>query len=350
MSLPGTRKRSIAMAPHDFDRRAFLKSAASVAAGLSLPVGAYAAETGYDPDKPMPHRELGSTGEKVSMLCLGGHHIGRGHLNDDEAVALIRGAIDRGVTFMDNAWDYNGHRSEERMGRALQGGYREKCFLMTKHHGRKSKKMAMQHLEDSLRRLKTDVIDLWQFHEVVYSNDPAWIFSEGGAIEAAVEAKKQGKVRYIGFTGHRDPQILLDMLHQTFEWDAVQMPINALDPHYRSFIERVLPELRARGIGVLGMKTMAAGHMLDAVDIKPSEALRFAWSNYADTVVSGMDNLKMVEQNVATAQQFTPMSEQEQKALLARTREAGEAGQHEPFKTTRKYDGPMGRKLHGIEG
>jgi predicted aldo/keto reductase-like oxidoreductase len=297
-------------------------------------------------DGDIPTRPLGNTGVKVSLLGLGGHHIGQ--IKDDaESVRLIRRAIDMGVTFLDNAWEYHNGRSEELMGKALADGYRQRAFLMTKHHGR-DKKTALAHLEDSLRRLRTDVIDLWQFHEIVYDKDPEMIFAVEGGIEAADLAKKQGKVRFIGFTGHRDPLHHLKMLAFGYPWDAVQMPMNVLDPHYRSFQTHVLPVLVRRNIGVIAMKTMGSGNVLRAKVATPEEALRYVWSQPVSTIVSGMQSAQLLETNVALARRFRPMDSQEQVALLAKTKEAGLTGKFEPFKTAPNFDGPIGRRLHGV--
>ncbi|MBI1390472.1 MAG: twin-arginine translocation signal domain-containing protein [bacterium] len=321
-------------------RRSFLKHTAAAAALSRFHVPAWAA------DGTMPTRRFGRTDEKVSLLGLGGYHIAV-IKDDEESISMIREAIDLGVTFLDNAWEYHSGRSEELMGRALQDGYREKVFLMTKHHGR-DKKTAMQHLEDSLRRLKTDVIDLWQFHEIVYDDDPEMIFSEGGGIEAAIRAKEQGKVRYIGFTGHKDPRHHLEMLSHDYEWDAVQMPLNVLDAQFRSFAHEVLPILQFRGIAPLAMKTMGGGNVLRSKTASPEECLRYAMSLPVATVISGMQNRELLHQNVAIAKQFQPLGENDKEILLAKTREAALTGEFEPFKTTTGYDGPIGRKLHGI--
>ena len=294
----------------------------------------------------IPTRPLGSTGVNVSILGLGGHHIGRIR-DDNQSIQLIRKAIDSGVTFLDNAWEYHNGRSEELMGKALAGGYRDKAFLMTKHHGR-DKKTAMEHLEDSLRRLRTDVIDLWQFHEVVYDKDPEMIFAVDGGIEAAELAKKQGKVRFIGFTGHRDPVIHLKMLAYGYPWDAVQMPMNVLDPHFKSFQKNVLPILVRRNIGVIAMKTLASGHVLRAKVATPKQALDYIWSQAVSTIVSGMDSEQLLKANVGFAQAFTPMGQMEQAELLDKTKDIALTGKFEPFKTPPNFDGPIGRKLHGI--
>ena len=280
------------------------------------------------------------------MLGLGGYHIGR--IRDDgQSVRLIRKAIDMGVTFLDNAWEYHNGRSEELMGKALADGYRKKVFLMTKHHGR-DKKTAMKHLEDSLRRLRTDVIDLWQFHEVVCEKDPEMIFAVDGGIEAADLARKQGKVRFIGFTGHRDPVLHLKMLAYGYPWDAVQMPMNVFDPHFKSFQKHVLPVLVRRKIGVIAIKTLASGHVLRANVVTPRQALEYIWSQPVSTIVSGMDADRFLEANTECAQAFEPMSQMEQAALLDRTEEAALTGKFEPFKTAPNFDGPIGRKLHGL--
>ena len=294
----------------------------------------------------IPTRPLGSTGVNVSILGLGGHHIGRIR-DDNQSIQLIRKAIDSGVTFLDNAWEYHNGRSEELMGKALAGGYRDKAFLMTKHHGR-DKKTAMEHLEDSLRRLRTDVIDLWQFHEVVYDKDPEMIFAVDGGIEAAELAKKQGKVRFIGFTGHRDPVIHLKMLAYGYPWDAVQMPMNVLDPHFKSFQKNVLPILVRRNIGVIAMKTLASGHVLRAKVATPKQALDYIWSQAVSTIVSGMDSEQLLKANVGFAQAFKPMGQMEQAELLDKTKDIALTGKFEPFKTPPNFDGPIGRKLHGI--
>lgn len=331
------------MAEHCVTRRGFLQSTAYslCAGGLLSQVWASSVVDG------IPTRPLGATGVQVSMLGLGGHHAGRGR-DDDKSVRLIRKAIDLGVTFLDNAWEYHNGRAEEVMGKALLDGYRDKAFLMTKHHGR-DKKTAMQHLEDSLRRLRTDVIDLWQFHEIVYDKDPEMIFAPGGGIEAADLAKKQGKVRFIGFTGHRSPMLHLKMLAYGYPWDAVQMPMNVFDPHYKSFQQHVLPILVQRNIGVIAMKTMASGHVLRANVTTPEQALDYIWSQPVSTIVSGMESEELLEANVATARAFQPMSAQAQAELLEKTKEAALTGKFEPFKTAPNFDGPIGRKLHGVK-
>jgi predicted aldo/keto reductase-like oxidoreductase len=330
-----------------FTRRDFMKTTGAGLGALALgasPAGA--AELG-DLDGPMPTRPLGDTGVDVAILCVGGHHLGR--IDDDqEAIRFVRHAIDHGATFMDNAWEYHGGRSERVMGRALRDGYRDRAFLMTKHHGRTDKATAMKHLEDSLRRLQTDVIDLWQYHEIVYPDDPDMIFSPGGAIEAAHEAREQGKVRFIGFTGHKDPAIFQDMLDRDFAWDTVQMPINPLDAHYLSFERRILPQLEKRGIGCLAMKTMGGGFVLQSGVVEPRECLRYAWTKPVATVVSGMTSMDILNENIRLAKGFKPLEPAEERELLAHTEEVAQGGRYEPFKTTRMFDGAVGRRIHDI--
>lgn len=326
---------------HTLTRRVFLRATAGAIGAAALSNAAKAAV-----DSSVPMRPLGNTGVQVSILGLGGHHIGRIR-NEDESIALIRRAIDGGVTFLDNAWEYHNGRSEELMGRALQNGYRQKAFLMTKHHGR-DKKMAMEHLEDSLRRLRTDVIDLWQFHEIVYDADPEMIFAPGGGIEAAETAKKQGKVRFIGYTGHRDPMLHLKMLAYGYPWDAVQMPLNVFDAQYKSFEKHVVPILVRRGIGVIAMKTLASGHVLRSGLVTPEQGLRYVWSLPVSTIVSGMDTPALLEANMATARALRLMADAERTALLEKTRQAAVSGRFEPFKTAPNFDGPIGRQIHGI--
>ncbi|MBN1125298.1 MAG: aldo/keto reductase [Sedimentisphaerales bacterium] len=295
----------------------------------------------------IPTRPLGATGVQVSMLGLGGHHIGRIR-EDEKSIALIRKAIDRGVTFLDNAWEYHNGRSENLMGRALRDGYRSKAFLMTKHHGR-NKKTAMQHLEDSLKRLQTNVIDLWQFHEIVYDADPAMIFAPNGGIEAAELAKKQGKVRFIGFTGHRDPLLHLKMLAYGYPWDAVQMPLNVLDAHYKSFEQHVVPILVRRNIGIIAMKTLGSGYVLRANVVTPEEGLNYVWSLPVSTIVSGMESEELLNANIQIAQTHSSISDNKKVELLVKTREVALTGQFEPFKTAPNFDGPIGRALHGVQ-
>ncbi len=288
-------------------------------------------------DADVPRRTLGKTGEKVSLLCLGGYHIG---LPKDpaEGIRIIEVALDRGINFLDNSDDYHNGESEIRMGKAIRGK-RQQVFLMTKHHGR-DKKTAMRTLEESLRRLQTDYLDLWQFHEIVYETDPDWIFSPNGGIEAAYLARKQGKVRYIGFTGHKDPSIHLKMLSKPYEWDTVQMPLNLMDPHFRSFEKLVLPLLVERNIGVIGMKPMAFGNILKTKSVTPIECLHYAMHLPVSTVCTGCDSLEVLEQAVRAAATFRPLSEAQVASLRERTKPFGMTGEYEPFKTTTQFDNP----------
>jgi len=287
-------------------------------------------------------RQLGSTGEWVSMLGLGGAHIGDKKLSDAEAIALMHEAIEGGITFFDNCWDYNQGVSEERMGKALQGGYRARVFLMTKLDGRTAQAASAQ-LEQSLKRLQTDVIDLVQVHEVIRMTDPARAFAPDGVIGALQAAKKAGKLRHIGFTGHKDPAIHLAMLQAAedagFSFDTVQMPLNVLDAHYKSFEKNVLPLLQARGIGVLGMKSMGSGDILKSGVVKPEECLRYALSLPTSVVITGIDSKDVLAQALRVARTFQPLSPEERVSLLARTAPAAQDGKHELFKTAQKYDG-----------
>jgi aryl-alcohol dehydrogenase-like predicted oxidoreductase len=283
----------------------------------------------------VPTRPLGKTGEQVSILGLGGWHLG-GIQDHHEAISLVREAVDNGVTFLDNAWIYHGGRSEALMGHALRDGYRSRVFLMTKHWAPRDKKTAMGQLEDSLRRLQTDVIDLWQIHRVIYPDEPQRIFSPGGAIEAAEEAKKAGKVRYIGFTGHKNPQVFLKMLQYDYDWDTVQMPLNVLDPHFQSFQTLVLPILVQRNIGVIAMKTLAAGNLLQTRVVSPEVALTYVWSQPVATLVSGITSRQQLRSNYNLARSFTPMSQEIQKQVMEKTKSAGLQGKYEPYKTNTK--------------
>jgi len=315
-------------------------------AGAALTPQLISPATAAEAQTPMPTRPLGRSGEKVSLLGLGGFHIGISRLSDEESVRLIREAIDHGVTFMDNAWEYHDGRSETRLGQALQGR-RDKVFVMTKHHGR-DKQTALNHLEDSLRRLRTDHVDLWMFHECVYDQDPDRIFARGGGIEAAELAKQQGKARYIGFTGHKWPRIHLKMLAYGYPWDAVLMPLNILDGSFRSFEQWVLPVLVKRGIAALAMKTRASGQILRANIATPEECWRYVSALPVTTIVSGMDSLDVLRKNLLLAKTLSPMNDQEKQAILNRTREVALSGKLEPFKTTSAFDGPVGRRLYGV--
>ncbi len=289
----------------------------------------------------MTYRTLGRSGEKVSLVGLGGFHIG---IQRDEQASLriIRAAIDNGINFMDNCWDYNGGESEIRMGKALQDGYRQKVFLMTKIDGQ-VKEVAAKQLDESLRRLRVDMIDLLQFHEVIRMGDPDRIFGPNGAIEAVLAAKKAGKIRYIGFTGHKDPDIHLKMLNtgfaHGFTFDAVQMPLNVMDAHYHSFAHKVVPVLIEHGIGVLGMKPLGGGLILKSNTVTPIECLHYAMNLRTSVVINGCDSMDRLNQALEAARTFKPMGETEVASRLAKTAAAAAEGKYELFKTTHNFDG-----------
>lgn len=325
------------------NRRTFLGTVAGgiAAAGagerLLDGVPAIAAET----RNGIPYRTLGRTGEQVSHIGLGGYHIGV-QPTVAESVRIIRTAIDNGINFMDNCWDYNNGQSEIRMGKALQDGYRQKVFLMTKIDGR-TREAAAQQLEQSLHRLQTDHLDLLQFHEIIRWDDPDRIFAKGGAMEAALAARKAGKVRYIGFTGHKDPKIHLKMLHTGFEhhftFDTVQMPLNVMDPHYHSFDKEVVPVLVEHRIGVLGMKPLANGIIPRSGIVSATECLHYAMSLPTSVVINGCDTMDRLNQALQAARTFRPMTKTQITALLAKTAQIGATGKDEPFKNTHQFDG-----------
>ena len=262
-------------------------------------------------------------------------------MSEEESIRITRTAIDNGINFMDNCWDYNDGISEIRMGKALQNGYRDKVFLMTKIDGQ-YKIVAEQQIQESLQRLQTDHIDLLQFHEIIRIDDCYRVFGQGGAIEAALEAKEAGRIRYIGFTGHKSPEVHLKMLETAFKhqfvFDAVMMPLNVMDPHFESFETKVLPLLKERSIGVIAMKPFGFGHILESETVSPVECLHYVMSLPIDVVVTGCDSLPILEQALEAARSFSPMTEAERSALLARTAKAAESGKFEPYKTTRQFD------------
>ena len=286
-------------------------------------------------------RELGRTGEQVSAIGLGGWHLGLPEVSEQLALRIVRRAIDAGVTFMDNSWDYNGGASETRMGTALRDGYREQVFLMTKIDGR-SKAEATRQLEQSLRRLQTDRIDLVQHHEVIRFEDPHRMFAADGANAALVEARAAGKLRFIGFTGHKDPHIHLHTLEVArehgFTFDTVQLPLNVMDANYRSFEKLVLPELVRQHIGVLGMKSMANGIILKSRTVTPLECLHYALNLPTSVVITGCDSMPILDQALEAVRTFRPLSDAEVQALLAKTREPASRGEFEPFKTSSIFD------------
>ena len=289
----------------------------------------------------MPMRMLGRTGVKVSLIGLGGWHLGFKFIDEELATRIIRTAIDNGINFMDNCWDYNEGASEERMGEALKDGYRERVFLMTKIDGR-TKKDAAKQLDESLKRLQTDHIDLVQHHEILRYEDPHRIFDEG-ANAALVEARDAGKISFIGFTGHKDPRIHLHMLEVArengFQFDAVQMPLNVMDAHYRSFEKMVLPELVAQDIGVLAMKTLANGTILESKTVTAIECLQYAMNLPVSVVITGCESMENLEQALTAARTFKPMSDEQVKSILDKTAAAASRGKFELFKTTSIYDG-----------
>src|SRR6185369_779529 len=318
------------------DRRDFVKTVA--AAGL---VTSWSSKLSGAANSEIPYRTLGHTGEKVSIVGVGGYHLGRP--SEEESLRIIRTALDQGVNFLDNCWDYNGGVSEERMGKALRDGYRKKAFLMTKIDGH-TKRAAQQQLDESLRRLQTDHVDLLQFHEVIRDTDPEQIFSQGG-MDAVLEAKKQGKVRYIGFTGHKSPDIHAKMLDtgfaHKFTFDAVQMPLNVMDAHFNSFEKKVLPILVKHNIGVLGMKPMGDAIILNSKTATPVECLHYAMNLPTSVVITGCDSMTVLEQALNAARSFKPMSQEEVAKLLQKTASASAKGEFERYKTSHDFDGTV---------
>jgi aryl-alcohol dehydrogenase-like predicted oxidoreductase len=334
----------------EWNRRSFIKGAAVLGA-VPLIRGGSMAQQQSDPQQQVPEGEvpkkpLGRTGVQVSAIGLGGYHLGSAE-TDQAANEIVAKAFDHGVRFFDNAWEYHDGLSEERLGKALKGK-RDQSFVMTKvcTHGR-DKKIAMRMLEESLRRLQTDHLDLWQIHEVVYENDPDLIFAPNGAAEALLAAKQQGKVRFIGFTGHKDPEIHLRMLSHDFPFDTVQMPLNCCDATFRSFETHVLPEAQRRGIGALGMKSLGgSGELVKHGAVTPEQGLRYAMSLPVATTISGVDTMQVLEQNLKVAINFQPLSAAEMQALRDQCRVLAADGRLELFKMTTKYDGKIGREQH----
>jgi aryl-alcohol dehydrogenase-like predicted oxidoreductase len=296
----------------------------------------------------VPKRPLGSTGLQVSALGIGGYHLGSVD-SDAEALQIVNEALDSGVNFFDNAWEYHSGLSEERLGRALKGKW-DRAVVMTKvcTHGR-NRNVAMRQLEESLTRLQTDHLDVWQIHEVIYENDPDLIFAPNGAAEALLAAKQQGKVRFLGFTGHKDPSIHLKMLSHSFPFDTVQMPLNCLDATFRSFEGQVLPEVNRRGLAALGMKSLGgSGELVREGAVVVSMALRYAMSLPVAVTISGIDSLDVLHQNLEVARGFQPWSAGEMQSIRKACRLAASDGHLELFKTTKKYDGDLGREMHGF--
>ncbi len=320
-----------------FSRREFV----GMAAASLLMAGGLKGSAEDDRKNGIPYRPLGRTGEKVSLIGLGGYHLAR-QSDTEESVRIIRTGIDEGINFLDNCWDYNGGESEIRMGKALRDGYRQKAFLMTKIDGR-TKTAAAAQLNESLRRLQTDHVDLLQFHEVIRESDPDRVFAQGGALEAVLEAQKTGKVRFIGFTGHKSPGIHLKMLASAskhgFKFDAVQMPLNVMDAHFDSFEKQVLPALTENHIGVLGMKPMGDHFILDSKTVTPTECLHYPMNLPTSVVITGCDSMTILQQALHAARSFQPMDPSQVAALLAKTSKAAEAGQFELYKTSHHFDG-----------
>ena len=318
-------------------RREFLEIAAATVMSASFSQ----AETS-DTKREIPARNLGRTGERVSIVGIGGYHLARLGLEEQEAIRIVRIALDEGINFLDNCWDYNGGESEVRMGQALRGGYRQKAFLMTKFDGR-DKTTANNQINESLKRLQTDHIDLLQFHEVIRGSDPDRIFAPGGAWEAVLQAQKAGKVRFIGFTGHKSPEIHLKMLatataHQ-FSFDTVQMPLNVMDHHHNSFEAKVLPVLLKQNIGVLGMKPMGDHFILQSKTATAVECLHYSMNLPTSVVITGCDSMKILQQALDAARSFQPMSNDQVATLLAKTARAAQSGEYELYKTSHHFDG-----------
>ena len=334
------------MIPQAFNRREFLQTttAATVALGMS---GQVLAQN----EQGIALRTLGKTGQQVTSICLGGHSATNPKkLSEAESLKLIQRAIHEGITFLDNAWEYHGGLAEERMGKALaEGKLRDQVFLMTKCCGRNAKD-AQSSLDDSLRRLKTDHLDLWQFHEIIYDNDPDWIFASDGAIETARKALESGKVKFVGFTGHKDPSIHLKMLSMPFDWATVQMPLNVMDVHFRSFQKQVLPELVKREIGVLAMKSLGgSGKIVSEAGVPVEQAIRYVLSLPISTLVSGIDSEKVLDQNLKIVRGFQPLTEDERREIEAKSLKLAGDGRFELFKSSKLYDGPTHRKQHGFD-
>jgi aryl-alcohol dehydrogenase-like predicted oxidoreductase len=330
-------------------RREFLHTSLVTGGVLAVAQNLLAAQE--DGGAGLPTRPLGRTGDRVSLLCLGGWHIGQAGKEDgdDKAISFMHRALDEGLTFFDNAWDYHDGYSESLMGKAIHDS-RERVFLMTKNCER-DYEGSMKCLNDSLTRLRTDHLDLWQFHEMVYDNDPDWVFEKGG-MKAALEAQKAGKVRHIGFTGHKDPKIHLKMLHKPQQWASAQMPINVCDFFFRSFQHEVLPQCLQQGTGVLGMKSLGGGMQGKIVQsglVTAPECIRFALSQPISSLVVGIRNERDLNQAIEVGRGFRPLTLEEQHVILDKVREESGDGRHELFKTSKNFDGPHHRKQHGFD-
>lgn len=330
-------------------RRDFIRTATAFVSAAAL-AEQVIAQTSPASSTGLPTRVLGRTEMRVSILGLGGWHIGAVE-DDAEAIRIMHAAIDQGLTFFDNAWDYHNGHAETIMGRALaMDGHRRQVFLMTKNCER-DYRGSMKNLEDSLRRLRTDHLDLWQFHEMVYDNDPDWVFEKGG-LKAALEARQAGKVRFIGFTGHKDPSIHLKMLDKPHDWDTAQMPINVMDAHYRSFQKEVVPVCLKKQTGVIGMKGLAGGHpegrLVSKAGLTAEQCYRYCLSLPVATQVVGVTSMSQLKKNIAVARNFKPMTSQEKEGLLAKVKDEAGDGRHELFKSTKSFDGSYHRRQHGF--
>ncbi len=327
------------MTAENIKRREFIGglAAVSVAANVANVPGV----RGESGSEEMPYRTLGKTGVKVSAIGLGGFHLGLSHLEEPDAIKIFHSAVDRGINFSDNSWDYNQGISEKRVGKALKNGYREKVFVMTKFDGR-TKGSALKQLDESLERLEVQHVDLWQFHENIRMEDPDRFFAEGGAVEAMLEAKKAGKIRFMGFTGHKDPSVHLRMLQMAdqhgFTFDTVQMPLNVMDAHFRSFGKEVLPVLVKKQIGVLGMKPLGSGNILKAKVVTPLECLQYALSLPTSVVITGVDSMAILEQAFEAVKTYASLSTSDMDAILKKTETVAADGKYEPFKTTPIFD------------
>jgi predicted aldo/keto reductase-like oxidoreductase len=327
-------KRGKQMMAENMKRREFIGGLAAMSVAGNVP----GAKGGQDSKGEMPYRTLGKTGVKVSAIGMGGFHLGQSHLEEPDMLKIFHSAVDRGINFSDNSWDYNQGESERRVGKALKGGYREKVFVMTKFDGR-TKGSALKQLEESLQRLEVDHVDLWQFHENIRLEDPDRFFAEGGAMEAMEEAKKAGKIRFMGFTGHKDPSVHLRMLEMAdkhgFSFDTAQMPLNVMDAHFRSFSKEVVPVLVKKQMGVLGMKSMGDKHILQAKVVTPLECLQFALSLPTSVVITGIDTMPILDQAFKAARTY---KQADIANILKRTATVAADGKYEPFKTTPVFD------------
>ena len=338
------------------ERRSFLKQAAAAAAlaGLKSAAGQNVAGAGLQgaaAQSPLPvvttvngigRRKLGRADAEVSIIGIGGYHLGLSGVSEQDAIRIVRKGLDEGINFLDNCWDYNAGVSEERMGKALQDGYRQKAFLMTKIDGRTGAE-ARRQLEQSIARLKTDHIDLVQIHEVIRMTDPEQAFQPGNVVDVLKQARKEGKIRFIGFTGHKSPEIHLHMIETSdkrgFTFDTVQMPVNALDEHFDSFGQKVIPVAQKHGMAVLGMKPLSNGAILKTKTVTAVEALHYAMSVPVTVTITGCDSMQVLEQALGVARNFKPLDEQQKIAILQKTAPVGMAGKFEAYKSSQIYDG-----------